>query len=165
MVIAKRLVQIGVEVRVFGPSAERFAGDAATALREMTHAGIELDDRGKADEWLAQCDREVLVVDAMLGTGAKGDPRPPMDRWINAANAIRSGRSDSAVRVAIDVPSGLDADLGIANDPTFRADLTLTFVTSKVGFHQPSAGPFFGRVEVVDIGIPERVVRQVAGAD
>ena len=165
MVIARRLVETGFEVKVFGPSPDQFGGDAATAFEAMSSARIELDTDEDADQWIVGSDRELVIVDAMLGTGAKGDPRPPVDRWIEAANAVPSRGPASVVRVAIDVPSGLDADLGLANRPTFRADLTLTFVTSKIGFHQASAQPFLGDVEVVDIGVPDWIVRQVAGVD
>src|SRR5207247_2506528 len=56
------------------------------------------------------------IVDALLGTGATGAPRPPMDA------AIRRMNASAAKRLAVDLPSGLDCDTGEPADPTFRAD-------------------------------------------
>jgi NAD(P)H-hydrate epimerase len=88
------------------------------------------------------------VVDAVLGTGASGPPRPPYDeaiRWMNAT---------SARRLAVDLPSGLDCDTGTPAEPTFRAEHTCTFIARKAGFANPEAAPYLGQVHVVDIGVP-----------
>ncbi|MEZ6073985.1 MAG: NAD(P)H-hydrate epimerase [Pirellulales bacterium] len=69
------------------------------------------------------------VVDALLGTGARGNPRPPHDAVIRLIN------EQSAPVVAVDLPSGLDCDSGRAGLPTVRADVTCTFVAEKQGFH------------------------------
>ena len=65
------------------------------------------------------------IVDALLGTGATGDPRPPLDAVIGELN--RSGISI----VAVDLPSGLDCDTGKASAQTIRATHTCTFVAMK----------------------------------
>lgn len=92
------------------------------------------------------------LVDALLGTGAKGDPRPPIDRVIRAINRSR------ARRFAVDLPSGLDCDTGRPGDPTIRATATCTFVSAKVGFDAPEAAPYVGKLLVVDIGIPPEIL-------
>jgi NAD(P)H-hydrate epimerase len=66
-------------------------------------------------------------------------------------------------RLAVDVPSGLDCDTGVAASATVRADLTCTFVAMKLGFLRPEARKFLGEVRVVDIGVPPRLVREAAG--
>ncbi len=71
-----------------------------------------------------------------------------MSDLINLANA------SSAARVAIDIPSGLDATSGLPATPTFCAQATLTFVARKVGFDSLTAQQFLGHVEVLPIGIP-----------
>jgi NAD(P)H-hydrate epimerase len=89
-----------------------------------------------------------IIVDALLGTGARGAPRAGM------AELIRMANDAPARRVAVDIPSGLDGDSGAASDPCFQADLTVTFVAEKLGFSQPAARAVTGRVVVVGIGAP-----------
>ena len=93
------------------------------------------------------------LVDALLGTGAIGHPRSPVADVIRQINALRSNHAAWRV-LAIDIPSGLDADLGRPGEPTVRADATVTMVTRKTGFSAPEAIPFLGAVQVVDIGCP-----------
>ncbi len=94
------------------------------------------------------------IVDALLGTGAHGNPRPAM------ATVIRFANQQSCYRIAIDLPSGLDCDSGEPNDPCFRADQTLTFVAPKVGFSQERAKAFTGKVAVIGIGVPLALINQ-----
>jgi NAD(P)H-hydrate epimerase len=97
------------------------------------------------------------IIDAMLGTGATGEPREPL------ASAIECMNQSSARRLAVDIPSGLDCDTGFAAAATVRADVTCTFVATKPGFLRPEARLFLGEVHVVDIGVPPRLVREAAG--
>ena len=95
------------------------------------------------------------VVDAILGTGAKGDPRPPFDQFVTAINSY------NANVMAVDIPSGLDCDTGVPGNPTVRADVTCTFVTQKIGFKNAAAKEFLGQVEVIDIGVSQKIVEQI----
>ena len=95
------------------------------------------------------------IVDALLGTGSRGEPRPPLDAVIDRINA-------SGVRkLAVDLPSGLDCDTGKPAQHTIRAAETCTFVTSKVGFSASAASPYVGRVHVLDIGVPRKLVERI----
>jgi NAD(P)H-hydrate epimerase len=87
----------------------------------------------------------------LLGTGAVGAPRPWLARVIERFNAV-----SGAARVALDLPSGLDCDTGEAAGACVRADLTVSFVAEKLGFANPRASAFLGRVVVVGIGVPAR---------
>ena len=100
----------------------------------------------------------VWLVDAMLGTGAQGEPREPF------RTAIQWMNRQSAKRLAIDVPSGLDCDTGQAAEHTFAADHTCTFVAAKVGFSASEAAQYLGQLHVVSIGIPPRLILEVAGS-
>ncbi len=95
-----------------------------------------------------------LLIDALLGTGAQGDPRPPFDTAIDWINA----RSSNTQCLAVDVPSGLDCDTGQPAPHTVRADHTCTFAAMKIGFTQPAAQQFTGAVHVRDIGIPPSLI-------
>lgn len=98
-----------------------------------------------------QLDGGRLVVDALLGIGASGPPRDQVAATIAAIN-----RGSGPV-VAIDVPSGLDADSGRIQGFVVAADLTITFHGDKPGLHiEPGRGAA-GAVVVQDIGIPSAV--------
>jgi NAD(P)H-hydrate epimerase len=92
------------------------------------------------------------LVDAMLGTGARGEPRPPFDAAIDWMNA------QSCKKLAVDVPSGLDCDSGQPAVHAVRADHTCTFAAMKAGFLQPAARPFTGTIHVCDIGVPPQLI-------
>jgi NAD(P)H-hydrate epimerase len=64
--------------------------------------------------------------------------------------------------MAVDLPSGLDCDTGVAAQDTIVADRTCTFVAAKPGFLVPGADHFTGRVHVIDIGVPRRLVQEIA---
>lgn len=88
-----------------------------------------------------------VIVDAMLGTGAAPPLREPYlaaVAWANAADATR---------VAVDLPTGVDADSGAVPGPAFHADLTVTFQRSKPGLHLTPARAYVGRLVVADIGL------------
>ncbi len=98
------------------------------------------------------------LIDAMLGTGAVGEPRPPFDAAIDWMNQ----RLAKTQVLAVDVPSGLDCDTGKPATHTVRADHTCTFAAMKTGFAQPAAKLFLGMVHVCDIGVPRRVLEDIA---
>src|SRR5690606_34968006 len=97
--------------------------------------------------------------DAMLGTGFTGQVRPHMAAVIRRLREIAG-----PTVVAIDVPSGLDCDTGLAHSAVVRADVTVTFVASKVGFEAAQAKPLVGRVVVVGIGVSDDLARQALDA-
>jgi len=95
------------------------------------------------------------IVDALLGTGAQGEPRPPLDvaiDWIND----QPGR-----KLAVDLPSGFDCDIGKPANRCVCADHTCTFVAQKKGFLAPQAAKYTGQIHVLDIGVPPRLVKRV----
>ncbi len=98
-------------------------------------------------EWLGGAG---WIVDALLGTGATGVPRGDFPAVIEAINR-RAGRV-----LAVDVPSGMDADTGEAPGACVRALHTATFVGPKIGFSRPEAREFTGAVSVLPIGVPAR---------
>jgi len=63
--------------------------------------------------------------------------------------------------LAVDLPSGLDCDTGLAAGACVRADITATFVARKVGFDAPGASVYTGSVHVLDIGVPARLLADV----
>ena len=87
-----------------------------------------------------------IIIDAIFGTGIKGEIGHPYSDAIRAINASK------AFTVAVDVPSGLDPNTGVAADPCVKADTTITFHRVKYGIRK--ARQFTGAIRVVAIGIP-----------
>jgi NAD(P)H-hydrate epimerase len=109
----------------------------------------EVNGDGDYQKSLSDLSANDWIVDSLLGTGIRGDLRPPFNTWVQEINA-------SPARVlAVDVPSGLNCDDGTCGNDCVRADLTVTFVGTKRGFLAPTAAAYTGRVVVAHIGIPE----------
>ena len=89
-----------------------------------------------------------LILDAMLGYGAKGDPRPPIADWIRLANESRRPI------LSLDSPSGLDTTTGTPGSPCIHASATLTLALPKTGLFAPKAKPFVGDLYLADISVP-----------
>ena len=160
-VIARHLEIRGVAATVLllAPPSE-LAGDALANHAILQHTDVPIVDlsHGPLESQLAQQAAGARwLVDAILGTGATGEPREPF------ATAILWMNAQPARRLAVDVPSGLDCDTGRAAAATVRADLTTTFVAAKPGFLVPQAKPYVGELRVIDIGVPLRLVREAAG--
>jgi NAD(P)H-hydrate epimerase len=156
-VAARRLRAHDVRVRVLLLNAPaEIGGDAAVKYRELRRSGIRPEIVGDAAAATAALARADLVVDAMLGTGARGSPTPPIARMIERINA--SGRPV----VALDVPSGLSADGDPPPGPVVRATLTVTFAGLKRGLLLGEGAALAGRVRVAPIGIPPAEVSREA---
>ncbi len=91
-----------------------------------------------------------IIIDAVFGTGFKqcGDGLPA-----GIGLAFRTANAAHALRVALDIPSGLDCDTGLAAPDTFRADITYTFGAYKPGLLTEEGRAAAGDVQVVDIGL------------
>jgi len=151
-VIARHLNAAGVDVQVLlFANPKELMGDAC-----MNHAIIAQSDipmkvliSPSAEDLKSIFKDAVWVVDALVGTGQKGILRSPFDIIVRQIN-------ESGVKVlAVDLPSGLDADTGIASDPTIKATITATMVTPKTGFQNPEAQSYLGKLMVVGIGLPK----------
>ena len=158
-VMARHLDLRRYEVRVLvWAEPEELRGDAATNFNILQKTDVPITvfaadfDVRLLDEELSRAD---WVVDALLGTGSTGEPRAPFDTVIERINA-------SAARVlAVDLPSGLDCDTGLAASCTTRAKVTCTFAAAKPGLVLPKAEEFVGQVHVLDIGAPRKLIQQM----
>lgn len=154
LVAARHLQEMGVQV-VVGLVArpQDVAGDARTNLDILRRSGVDLRlverEAGLAE--LAAL-RPSLVVDALLGTGVKGAPRGL------AAAAIRWVNGLGRPVLAVDVPSGLDADSGQVGGDCIQAARTVTMGILKPGLVQYPGRSMAGRVEVAGIGWPAAAV-------
>lgn len=108
----------------------------------------ELDSCGW-DESLLSGGAPLILLDGLLGIGAKGGLRAPLDELAGWMNFVRSRRGADVV--AVDIPTGLDGDTGNACEGAVVADLTLTVGVPKTGLLTPEAASFTGAVELVPL--------------
>ena len=153
-VVARHLDLRGFPVRVawFG-APDRYSHDAA--IQQHALGGLGIDQRHLADSGhLAELDALLAeadwVVDGLFGTGLAR----PVEGWMR--EAIEALNRSGKPILALDVPSGLDADTGESLGAAVRARATATFVAAKLGFTARGASAYTGEVRVIDIGIPDR---------
>ena len=100
-----------------------------------------------------ELDRADVAVDAIFGTGFRGQPE---EAW---AEAIEALNASTAPVVAVDIPSGVDGATGSTQGVAVRAELTVTFGAPKVGVVLLPGAEHAGVVRVVDIGFPDDLIR------
>jgi ADP-dependent NAD(P)H-hydrate dehydratase / NAD(P)H-hydrate epimerase len=144
LVVARRLRELGrdVDVLMLAPGDE-LRGDARANFERLPGAAA-------APFSAAALHPAAVIVDAILGTGFRGEPREPAR---SAIEAINDARERGAVVVACDVPSGVEASTGEVLGPAVRAELTTTFHAAKPGLWIAPGKDYAGEVEVVAIGI------------
>jgi NAD(P)H-hydrate epimerase len=154
-VIARHLKISGHHCRVLLlSSSDELRGDAGSNFAILQKCGVPIEIATRPYALTGQATNAAWLVDAILGTGAQGEPRPPFDTTIDWINSRPAGTKV----LAVDVPSGLDCDTGQPSQHTVRADHTCTFAGIKIGFMQPQAKPFIGAVHVCDIGVPPQML-------
>lgn len=155
LVMARHLDLLGCETLLFAwNDPHQWQGDTAINRDIVQASGLQLYKLNESadDRFERALDEAAWVVDAILGTGATGAPRAPYDAVIRLANDC------PARRLAVDLPSGLDADTGAASAPTFEADHTCTFVAPKPGLLAKPAAHYVGELHVIDIGLPRKLL-------
>jgi len=128
--------------------ADRHHVAGELALRRAGGQFIGVDTSGVlADAVAAQISAADVIIDGILGIGASGAPREPVCTLLQRAN------DSAALRIAVDMPTGVAADTGAIPGAVFRADLTVTFAAAKPGLLIAPGKAVAGEIEVVDIGV------------
>lgn len=142
-VAARRLLALGRRAVVIGCfDATRTEGEAAAARAAFLSAGgTVLPGPEALDELPA------AIVDALFGIGLARSIGEPYASW------IEWGSRQTAFKLAVDVPSGLDADTGRCTGPCFEANATLTFLADKPGLHTLDGPDRAGVVMVDALGV------------
>ncbi len=141
-------------------SAGKIKPVAKIYFERLTAAGIVPKELPEASDWenlpLPRVNGKApdLIVDGLLGIGLKGPPGGVAAAAINFIN-----RQTQVKIMALDLPSGLDADSGERLEPTVKADITVTMGMPKKGLLQPAALDCLGRLFTADIGIPTQAAR------
>ena len=156
-VAARHLINRGVSVRTCClASRERLQGDAKVNLEALERLEPDIQWIDSGDSLKQMCmdlGGSAVVVDALLGTGLRSDVEGRFAAAIECINQLDS------ITVAVDIPSGLDADSGRIRGIAVRADHTVTFGYPKLGLVTYPGAEYVGQLSVVDIGLP-RVLEQ-----
>lgn len=152
LVVARLARAAGLEARaLLVASAERFVGAAAEAAAAARAAGLVLEPFSAANLGAAD-----LLVDALLGTGLG---RPVSGEFRAAIDAVND---HGAPVLALDVPSGLDADTGWPKPTAVRATATVTFLALKQGLFLGAAVDHCGALEFADLELPSTLGDELA---
>jgi NAD(P)H-hydrate epimerase len=159
---ARHLHNAGLRVTVFlAGNPAQYEGDARINLDVVHRMGLRVfamdpgnpgKSLGAAADGLGATD---LVVDALVGTGLSRDLDPAFEKLVQEMNGFAA---DGVPILAVDLPSGMDADAGVARRVAVRATVTVTFAGIKEGFFALEAQPFLGEVVVADIGVPRELL-------
>jgi NAD(P)H-hydrate epimerase len=151
-VIARYLINHGAEVNTFLLSPrEKIRGDALTnleILEKMTPHVIAIGNLEALERASASWRESDIIVDALLGTGLNAEVRSPYREAIQEINRA------AGIKIAVDLPSGLDADSGRVLGVAVKTDLTAVYGFRKLGMSLYPGLQYCGKIEVVDISIP-----------
>ncbi|KYH41408.1 MAG: carbohydrate kinase, partial [Candidatus Bathyarchaeota archaeon B63] len=158
-VVARHLACLGFEVHVIlaGRASQIVNEEARRNWEALRNLGGSISIYEVHDSSMIPEVEADLIVDALLGTGLSGPPRPPISQMIGMIN-----RAD-AFRVAVDVPSGIDSDSGEILGEAVKADLTVTFHKAKPGLLK--AKDHVGELVVKHIGLPSQIERLAGPGD
>lgn len=157
-VVARHLISMGHKVTVIlAGNGREICHEAAkknfsalTNLRETTI--LEVNDSSAIPEVEAD-----IIIDALLGTGTKGELKPPIRQLVEYVNSL------NGFKIAVDVPTGIDSDTGESLGVAVKSDTTVTFHASKTGL--TNARKFVGELVVKDIGLPKQLENYAGPGD
>lgn len=142
--MARLLRQGFFEVHVvFAGTPDRLPADALAAYQRFTTEG------GRTHADIPNDKHWSLIVDGLFGIGLARAPEGIYARWITAANKL--AERDACSLLALDCPSGLNADNGVSHVPCIRASHTLTFIADKPGLHTAEGPDHCGEIVIADL--------------
>lgn len=160
LVLAKLCIQAKIQVSVFCiTSTDKFRNEAKLALDNFLKVGGSLFDFKKITEDPKQAplllhDGFKLVVDCMLGNGAKGELR------LEFASAVQVINESGLPVIAADAPTGYDSSAHACNEVCIHADETLLFGSPRMDAYVKEGGKVFGKTTVAKLSYPAEVVQQ-----
>ena len=157
LVLAKLCIQAEIQVSVFCiASTDKFKNEAKLALDDFLNIGGKLckfSNEGSRES-NPQLNGFKLVVDCMLGNGAKGELRPEF------ASAVQQIKDSNLPVIAADAPTGYDSYAHVCNDICIHADETLLFGFPRLDAYVKEGGKIFGKTAVAKLSYPAEVVQQ-----
>ncbi|MDP1676122.1 MAG: NAD(P)H-hydrate dehydratase [Bacteroidota bacterium] len=154
-VVARLLSEKGMNVTVVLIESEKeLSGDGAVNYQRLQDGKITRLQILEFGKFLILKNKKFdIVVDAMLGTSFRGELKGKYSKAVEWCN------KQSSLKIAIDIPTGLNGETGEVLSNTFQADATVTMSNPKIGFYREGAKEFTGEVVVADIGISKKVFR------
>ncbi len=155
LVIARILAEWGADVTVIFCK-----GEPATEIAKLMHQKVlsmteiqTLDAEREPMVSLFHIKQADVIFDCIFGTGFRGEISGAIARMVEAAN------QSAALRIAVDIPSGMSGDSGNCSETTFRADHTFALAALKKAHAMPSSAAYCGKVACLEIGIPEEAMK------
>lgn len=149
LVLAKHLLQAGIKSSVFSlASANKFQNEARLALEDFTQAG------GQLYEVTELLDGFKLIVDCMLGNGAKGELRQAF------TNAVQTINNSGIPVIAADAPTGYDSSVHSCNSTCIHADETMLFGFPRLDAYVKEGGNAFGKAIIAKLSYPAELLQQ-----
>jgi len=153
LAIARLLSRHGAEVKVFLTHGDFYIGDAAINREILSHMDVEIiDGTDEIEYYLPLYD---IVVDSIFGTGLKGEIDDDIKNVIEKINRY------SEFILAVDIPSGVEADTGRICGACVNADVTVTFAGYKTGQFMFPGSDYTGDIKVCDICTPEQFLSDI----
>lgn len=150
LVLAKHLLQAGIKNTVFSLApTNKFQNEAKLALKDFFKAG------GQLYEVTELLDGFKLIVDSMLGNGAKGELRTAY------ANAVQVINNSGLPVIAADAPTGYDSAAHICNNICTNANETMLFGFPRLDAYVKEGGRAFGKATVANLNYPDELVKQI----
>ncbi len=150
-VVARHLINAGYQVRVFVlGDRDKIKGDALTHLEIIEKMGQAIDfikELPKTEPRPPQ-----LIVDAMLGTGVKGTLRGLYEKAAEQINDLH------VPVIAVDIPTGVNADTGQVQGAAVHATVTATMALKKRGLLFSPGREYTGDIVIIDIGMPQELI-------
>jgi len=160
-VVARLALQAGYQVTLLLLADQALiTGDALLAMERYHQSGghtTTIKQQNQASILIEQFNGEV-IIDALLGTGFKGELSTVFQNTINAIN------NQQANVLSVDIPSGLAANTGIAAKTTIKATVTVTFIAMKMGLLTGQAANFVGQLYFADLAVAN-VFEQLVSSD
>lgn len=155
---ARHLTNLGASCRVFlAEEEDRLNSQAKTQYAILEQMRVEVNGyKTFSDAHLtSHLGFADLIIDALLGYNLQGNPREPTATLISFAN-----KSQRPI-LAVDLPSGLDADTGQPYTPTIKAYATITLALPKVGLLAKKAKDYLGDLYLADLSVPRTVYEKI----
>ncbi|AXH99787.1 NAD(P)H-hydrate dehydratase [Sporosarcina sp. PTS2304] len=158
-VIARRLQDLGHTCTLFlATDPSHVKGDARIHFDVYTNRQLPiLYAKDATPETIRTLvNNSSIIVDALLGTGARGEIREPIRSIITLINEAEK------ITVAVDIPSGVNSDTGAVDDIAVCAHQTITFVAPKQGFFLQQGSQHIGQWQAVDISVPPSIAHELS---
>lgn len=151
LVLARLCAEHGLEVTVFLIDEQsRYTGPMKTAISTLKKADVPVKIWKSGTSFTAD-----LIVDAMVGIGLSGPLREPLIKLVSELNEY------NCAKMAMDIPTGINADTAEVIGIAFEADITVTFIGLKLGLLTGIARNYVGRIFVEDLDLDEALIVSV----